>query len=175
MQNPVREVMRLDGRWVSRRRSRQSAEVFVPDAWAGARILLQQASGESLAVDERIIPGGWNLVQTEGPLAGARLAAAKALQLVAVDASVSGEKSLAVRVRLAESNSRPKALLTIVFTVTAPDGRQVGLQDATVSTRTRDITMDIPLAERARGQFRLKVTLSVDDQVLDNARVDLEL
>ncbi|HEY3364813.1 MAG TPA: hypothetical protein VGK74_07175 [Symbiobacteriaceae bacterium] len=175
MQNPVREFIRLTGRWVSERRSGHSADVFVPGAWAGESLAVREASGEVRPVDLGVTPGGWNHVETNGPVDGARLEAANPLQITGLEVSPAGEKSLAARVRLSETPGAPKALLTLVFTATAPDGRQVGGQEVTVSTRTRDLTLEIPLSEPARGSYLLKVSLCMDDRVLDNARQEIEL
>ena len=175
MQNPVREFIRLTGRWVSERRSGNAADVFVPGAWVGESLTVREASGEVRPVAVEVTPGEWNRVETNGPVDGARLEAANPLQFTGLEVTPAGEKSLAARVRLSEATGMPKALLTLVFTVTAPDGRQVGGQEVTVSTRTRDLSLEIPLSEPARGNYRLKVSLCMDDRVLDNARLEIAL
>jgi len=96
--------------------------------------------------------------------------AGESLHIVTLEASVASERSLSVRVRLSESG-----VVNLYFVLTAPNGRQVGSTEVTVGRKTRDLTVELPLAEPLSGVYRLKASLSVNDHVVDNARIEVNV
>ena len=92
------------------------------------------------------------------------------MRITALEASAASDRSLSVHVCLSEPGT-----VTLVITLTAPDGREVGGTEVMVGRRTRELTVEVPLAHPVRGTYRLKATLSLADEVIDNARIDLHV
>gem|GEM_PF-6506080 len=132
--------------------------------------------------------GEWNSVSVaEGHVSHGRLVASEAMHLTSLEASAK-EHRLSIRVRLAktegeepEANSpdgptlRGLNLLSLVFTLTAVDGRQMGGMEVTIGRKTRDLSVEMELPTALSGPHRLKACLCSGDHVLDNARIDLSL
>jgi hypothetical protein len=199
VQNPIREQIKLDGRWQARRIDDQSVSVFVPDSWTDKAIVLREGEGHPLEqpsvggaalksdlaepgwrAEAHVVPGEWNTVSATGDMTGARLEAGNDLHITSLEAVSANQRSLAVRVRLAGSSGEVSAektlcLLSLEFTLTAPDGRQVGGMDLVVGNKTRDLSVEMPVPAALGGPHRLKATLCCNDRVVDNARIDLHL
>ncbi len=79
-------------------------------------------------------------------------------------------RSLSVRVRLSEPG-----VVNLFLSLTAPNGRQVVYAEVTVGRKTRDLTVEVPLAERLSGLHRLKASLCLNDHVIDNARIEVNV
>lgn len=194
MQTPIREQIRLDGRWQARRLDSESVSVFVPGSWTEKKVLLRpgekgeptaaEANGEHLASDQEepgwqadpsLQLGHWNTVRVSGGLEGTRLVARDELHITRLEASPGGKNGLAVRICLHGGKLETPGLLILDFSLTATDGQHVGGMSVAVGSRTRDISLEMPVTVTLHGVFRLKATLSHGDRVVDNARIDLEL
>ncbi len=195
MDSPIREQIRLDDRWQSRPDGRQSSSVYVPAPWRDKRVVLKPAPGErwsavtiegqelsrptadeSWQADAALAPGQWNSVEVEnGTIEGARLVASHPFHITALEATPLSEQRLSVRVRLDGPAEGPPGLFTLLFTLSAADGRHIGGMDVTVGRKARDLTVEMVLPERIQGSYRLKASLCEEDAVIDNARIDLEI
>lgn len=157
-------------------------------AWTGA-----EAGGKDLPHDahehvwsagEALEPGQWNTVKAHGgQTAEGRLEATPHLHLAGLEAKAASQRSLAVRVRLdgpepaptdAETvnGARLGALLTVVLSLTAADGRLVGGTEVTLGRRARELTVELPAPRH--GLYRLKAVLCEGEQIIDNARIDFQ-
>jgi hypothetical protein len=196
LQSPIREQIRLDGRWQARPVEDHAVSVFVPGAWEEKRVVLEPAPGiawaDALAggtslprepetgvytAGPHLAPGQWNTVSLpDGDPAGGRLVASAHLHICCLEAAPASNRSLAVRVKLdgpeGGAAAQGAGLLSIVLTLTAPDGSLLGGTDLTIASRTRDLSVELPLPGTRSGAFRLKATLCADEQILDNARID---
>lgn len=186
----MREQVRLDNRWQTRQVSAQRSDVFVPAPWAGKQVVLHPARGQAWTganvkgeelhrsesgewMADPIEPGAWNVVRVEGgTLDGARLIATERVSISTLEASVASDRSLSVRLRLSDGAQGP---VTIVLTVTGPDGRQVGGTEVMLSRKTRELSVAIPLPTVRSGDYRLKATVSDGDHVVDNARIEVRI
>lgn len=166
---PIREQVRLDNRWHARPLDQQSASVFVPAPWAEKQVALK--TGDGRQAHPQLEYGTWNAVATgDEPVNGARLVAGDALHISSLEASVASERSLSVRVRLSEPGA-----VNLFFSLTRANGKQVGWAEVTVGRKTGDLTVEVPLAEPLTGPHRLKASLSVNDHVIDNARIEVNV
>ncbi|HWI62526.1 MAG TPA: hypothetical protein VNT75_11845 [Symbiobacteriaceae bacterium] len=192
MQNPIREQIKLDGRWQTRPIDAQSVSAFVPGSWTDKAAILKPGAGGATAAQvnsETLQPaqdepgwqtaphlrsGQWNNIQVEEDLTGARLEASDQFHIAGVDASSQGKNALNVRIRLTGSPATP-CLLSLHVSLTAVDGRLIGGMELVVSNKTRDLSAALPLTNAHSGPVRLKVTLCCGERVIDNARIDLTL
>jgi len=177
VQNPIREQIRLDGRWQARQIDDQSVSVFVPGSWTEKNVLLKPAGDRSETETESapaVQPGQWNTVEVAGGLTGTKLEACNDLHITGLEATNAGRGCLSVRIRLTGTVAEP-SLLNIAFSLTAADGRRVGGMDLVVGHKTRDLTVEMPLDAGLAGPCRLKAALCCGDQVVDNARTDIVL
>ncbi|MDF2629762.1 MAG: hypothetical protein K0R39_3593 [Symbiobacteriaceae bacterium] len=174
MQHPIREQIRLDGRWQARQIDENTVSVFVPGSWTDKRVLLRTGDGDA-GVSVHLQPGQWNEVALPpGALAGARLAAGDDLRITRLQATAPGSRSLGIDVSLAgEVTGDAPCLLTLTFTLTAADGRRVGGMDLAVSNTNCNLSLEMPLTEPLTGPHRLKAALSCGERVADNARIDI--
>lgn len=199
MQNPIREQIKLDGRWQVRQVDERSVSVFVPGSWTDKSVVLREGEGhplEAVTVDGEPLqpataeggwqtepglkPGEWNAVSTQGELTGATLVAGDDLHITDLTATPANRHSLSVRVRLSGSAGEapgPKiaCLLSLYFTLSAADGSQIGALDLVVGNKTRELSVEMPVQDARGGAFRLKATLCCGDRIVDNARIDLQL
>lgn len=170
--------------------SAEQTSAFVPAPWADKHVVLQSARGQNwtrASIDgvqaERteagnwavagVQPGAWNAVNAEGgSLDGARLVASERLHISTLEATVGADRSLSVRVRLSEGALGP---VTIVLTVSAADGRQVGGTEVMLSRKTRELSVALPLSYAKAGSYRLKASVSDGDHVNDNARIEVRI
>lgn len=192
MESPIRDQIRLDGLWQTRHQGSRAVSVFVPGSWADKKVLLKPASaGEWTAAQVGTTPlspdrdeegwlagphlkaGQWNTVQTDGHTAGGRLVASEPIHMVGLEARVANQRSVSVRIRL--DGGEEQGLLGIVITLSSAAGAHVGGAELTVTGRTRDLTVEVPVKSYRPGTYRLKATLSAGDRVVDNARLDLSL
>lgn len=164
--------------------------MFVPAPWSDKRVVLKPAEGQNWSeasvegerlergssgewAAESVRAGAWNTVAVDGgTTAGARLVASGRLHIQSLEASGASERSLSVRVRLSEG---ARGMVTIILTLTAPDGRQTGGTEVTLGRKTRDLSVELPLVGARSGQYRLKATLVDGDQVVDNARTEVKI
>lgn len=177
MQNPIREQIRLDGRWQARQIDGTSVSVFVPGSWTEKNVLLKPADDSSATeseTDPGVEPGQWNTIEVAGGLAGTKLQACNELHITALEATNAGRGCLSVRIRLTGTVADP-CLLSLAFSLTAADGRRVGGMDLVVGHKTRDLSVEMPLDASLTGPCRLKAVLCCGDQVVDNARTDVVL
>lgn len=177
MQNPIREQIRLDGRWKTRQIDGQSVSVFVPGSWTEKNVMLRPADGSTVTeaqAEPRLEPGQWNTVEVAGGLTGTKLEARNELHITALEATKAGRGSLSVHIRLTGTVAG-SCLLNLSFSLTAADGRRVGGMDLVVGHQTRDLSVEMPLDATLAGPCRLKAALCCGDQVIDNARTDMEL
>ncbi|HYF93825.1 MAG TPA: hypothetical protein VD969_16555 [Symbiobacteriaceae bacterium] len=193
MQNPIREQIKLDGRWQVRRIDAESVSVFVPGSWTEKDVILKPGVGhvaveaaingqplvpenaeQGFRTDQQLSPGEWNTVRVAGDLDGARLVARNDLHITALEAVGAVKNSLSVRIRLAGEIAGP-CLLSLDFSLTAADGCRVGGMEIVVGSKTRDLSVEMPLGASLTGPYRLKATLCCGERVVDNARVDIQL
>jgi hypothetical protein len=140
----------------------------------------------SWVANTNLTPGGWNQVKADGDLSGARLEASNPLHIARLEATVASERSLSVRVRITDAviaEAPPEGgeapcllsagLLSLFFTLTTPEGRQVSGMEVMLGRRTREISIEMPSPEPLSGSYRLKAALGTDEYVIDNARIDL--
>lgn len=173
MQNPIREQIRLDGRWHTQRVDDSSVSVFVPGSWTDKQVVLRAGAEEDWRPEPHLQPGQWNTVQLPSDTPdGARLVASDDLHITRLQAAAVGSRSLGIRISLAGAVAGP-ALLTLDFTLTATNGRQVGAVNVVVGNTTRDLSLEMPLAAPLTGPHRLKAALSCGDWVVDNARIEI--
>lgn len=192
MESPIREKIRLDG-WQARPVNGRTASVFVPGPWNDKRVVLKPGSSPAWSTAQignteltreqgedawkaspALRPGHWNTVTTDGDTPGSRLEASAPLHITALEGRAANQKSLAVRVRLNGPEETQPGLLTIVFSLTSVIGRLAGGTEVTVSSRTRDLSVELPLPD-SRGLYRLKAALCAGDRVIDNARIDVQV
>lgn len=174
MQNPIREQIRLDGRWQTRRLDDDSVSVFVPGSWADKQVVLRTGQEKDWRAESHLQPGQWNPVELPAAASeGARLVASDDLHITRLQAGKVGDRSLGIRISVAGTVAEP-CLLTLDFTLTAADGRRVGAMDVAVSSKHRDLSLDMPLMAPLTGPHRLKATLSCGERVVDNARLDID-
>jgi hypothetical protein len=196
LQSPVREQIRLDGRWRVRPASEHAVSVFVPGAWEEKRVLVEpelgaawasvqagetslqpEPEGGAFVAGPHLTPGQWNTIALQdGAPIGGKLVATEQLYIAGLNAAPASNRSLAVRIRLGgdERSARNAGLLSIVLTLTAPTGKLVAGTDLTIAARTRDLSVELPLPGAKAGLLRLKATLCAGEQILDNARVDFQ-
>lgn len=173
MQNPIREQIRLEGRWHTRRIDENSVSVFVPGSWADKQVILRAGEEGDWRAEPHLQPGQWNTVDLPSNAAdGARLVASEDLHITRLQAGTVGSRSLGIRISLAGAVADP-CLLTLDFTLTAADGRRVGAMDVVVSSKNRDLSLEMPLTVPLTGPHRLKATLSCGERVVDNGRIDI--
>ena len=198
MQSPIREQLRVNDRWHARQLTNNAARIFVPGPWAERRVVLTPETGttwsaariaeQSLDQDPQtgdweaaasLEPGQWNSVATEGgEVAGAQLTASSVLHISSLEATVLSDRCLSVRVRLAgheQQPSAPQQLLTLYFTLTSPDGSELGGMDVTIAPKSRGLSIEMPLPHSIAGIYRLKASLCCDETVIDNARITLDV
>lgn len=162
----------------------------MPAPWSEKRVVLHPAEGQNWSgasverehlqldaagdwVAESVQAGAWNNLAVEGgSTAGARLVASDQLYIQSLEASGISGRSFSVRVRLSAGAQGP---VTIIITLSAPDGVQVGGTEVMLGTRTRDLSVELPLSGARTGQYRLKATLMDGDRVVDNARTEVNL
>lgn len=185
----MRQLIRFDNRWQAEAQAENRVRVFVPAPWRGQRAVLQpargqewsevQMGGEPLQPDENgegwvgpqsIQLGTWNEVQVSGTVEGGRMVASSGLFICTLEADLATERSLSIRTRLSMEGA-----VTLFFTLTDPDGRQVGAQEVQVSRRARALTVELHAKEELKGRHRLKAVLMIGDRILDNARIDIDL
>lgn len=185
----MRELIRFDNRWQAEALSENQVRVFVPAPWRGQRAVLHpgpdqdwsavQMAGEPLRPDEAgsgwlapdsLRPGAWNDVQASGSVDGGRMVTSSGLYISTLEADLATERSLSVRTRLSVEGS-----VTLFFSLTGRDGRQVGAQEVQVSRRARALTVELHTDEALKGRYRLKAVLMVGERILDNARIDIDL
>lgn len=92
------------------------------------------------------------------------------MRITKLEASKASDRSLSVHVHLSVPG-----LVTLLLTLTAPDGQEVGGAEVLVGRKTRELTVEVPLDHPVRGTYRLKATLSQADGVVDNARIDIHV
>jgi len=173
VQNPIREQIRLDGRWQTRRIDDHSVSVFVPGSWADKQVVLRSGEEKDLRAEPNLQPGQWNTVELPADTPdGTRLVASDDLRITRLQASVAGNRKLGIRIALAGAAPEP-CLLTLDFALTAADGRRTGAMDAVVSSKNRDLSLEMDLPAPLTGPHRLKATLSCGERVVDNARIDI--
>jgi hypothetical protein len=173
VQNPIREQIRLDGHWQTRRIDGRSVSVFVPGSWADKQVVLRAGEEQNWRAEPTLQPGQWNKVELPADTSdGARLVASDDLRITRLQAGVTGSRSLGIRIALAGTAPEP-CLLTLDFTLTAADGRRTGAMDVVVSSKNRDLSLEMDLPAPLRGPHRLKATLSCGERVVDNARIDI--
>lgn len=158
--------------------------------WFGARVggaaLERQRDPGEWRVGDELHYGEWNSIAVEnGQAESASLVASAPFHIRALEARLLSERSLSVRVDLSMSPELPASqggeapclkslgLLSLYFTLSAEDGRQIGGMEVTVGRKTRSLTVEMPLLHPLAGRYRLKSTLCKDEQVLDNARIEL--
>ena len=192
MESPIRDQIRLDGRWQTRPLDARTVSVFVPGPWAEKKVVLtsdaasgwtaaevggvplrQDTTEQGWSASPHLKVGHWNTVQTDGHTAGGRLVASEPLHIVGLDAKSANQRSVSVRIRLEGGDEQ--GLIGIVITLSSAAGAHVGGNEMTVSGRTRDLTVEVPVKSYRPGAYRLKAALLAGDRVVDNARVDLTL
>lgn len=193
MQNPIREQIKLDGRWQAKPLDAESVSAFVPGSWTDKSVILKPGEGSDLnavmvggellqsAQDEpgwqtapQLNPGQWNTVQVTGDLTGARLETSDPFHISRLEAANQGRDAVNVRIGLTGSPGTP-CLLSLHVSLTAADGRHIGGMELVVGNKTRDLSAALPLAAPYAGPVRLKATLCCGERVIDNARVDINL
>lgn len=166
IENPIREHIKLDNQWYVRRERPDALTVFVPAPWAGKPVELR---GAGAMVLPPLHFGDWTELPAPGnPPPGAALVAGEPAQIRRLEAAFADERTLSVRVTLAGTGP-----FDLLFTLTTLHGRLSGRLDVTVGRATRDLSVEMPFAAAVTGPCRLKATLAVGDQVVDNARIDV--
>ncbi|HYG56520.1 MAG TPA: hypothetical protein VD902_00430 [Symbiobacteriaceae bacterium] len=192
MESPIRDQIRLDGRWQTRPLGTRAVSVFVPGSWAEKKVVLKPAATRSWSAAEagsaqldydareqgwqagpHLNVGEWNAVSTDGDTSGGRLVASNPLHITALEARVANQRSVSVRIRI--NGEEDAGLLGIVLTLSSATGAHIGGTEITVTGKTRDLTVEVPVKGVRPGVCRLKATLSTSDRVVDNARIDLQL
>lgn len=173
MQNPIREQIRLDGRWQTRQIGEHTVSVFVPGSWTDKQIVLRAGEDKVWRAEPNLQPGQWNPVELPpGALKGARLVASDDLHITRLQAAKAGDRSLGIHICLARDVAAPGPL-ALNFTLTAADGRRVGAIDVVLRGKNHDLSLEMPLAVPLAGPHRLKATLSCGERVVDNARIEI--
>lgn len=193
MQHPMREMIHLDNPEHATIQDQHSAILFVSGAWSGKRLLLHAAAGvswsevrtragsaprlgESWDLTGLLEPGGWQeLLVRGGPIAGAMLEAADPLSIDRLEAWYDPPETLSIRCRLSKSpaGAGREGLFALLFTLTDERGRQVGRQEVFVGARTAELAVAMELAREPQGRCALKASLCLDQQVIDDARIEV--
>lgn len=193
MQHPMREVIKLDNPAQARLIDAHAASLFLPGAWAGRRVVLKPAPGVRWSavqtqagetprqngaweLSHALEPGAWQRVTVAGgPIEGAVLEMSDPLHIARLEAWYDPPETLSIRVRLGKSptGAGREGLITLLFTLTDERGEQVGGQEVSVGPRTAELAVAMPISREPVGRCRLKAALCVDQQVLDDARIDL--
>ncbi|MFZ5815651.1 MAG: hypothetical protein ACOY93_10175 [Bacillota bacterium] len=194
MQHPMREQIKLESPWQATLNGTDSASLFIPGSWSGRRLVLKPAPGVSWSsvrteageavkaadgwqLTDLVEPGSWQTVWVEGgSIAGALVEASEPLHITRLEAWYDPPETLSMRVRLAKSPSATgrKGLITLLFTLTDERGEQVGRQEVVVGAKTAELAVAMMLPRKPHGRCRLKAALCLDQQVIDDARIELE-
>lgn len=193
MEHPLREVIKLDNPAEATVRDERSASLFIPGSWAGRRIVLKPAPGVTWSAVETeggapvrqgndwdlsaaVEPGRWQaLTVSAGPVAGAWAEASDPLHIARLEAWYDPPETLSIRVRLGKPPAATgrQGLIALLFTLTDERGEQVGHQEVVVGPRTAELAVAMPISREPVGRCRLKAALSVNQQVIDDARINL--
>ena len=193
MQHPMREVIRLDNPAQARLINANSASLFLPGSWAGKRVVLKPApgvtwsgvqteAGEPVRVNggwelsSALEPGRWQQVTVDGgPIAGAVLELRDPLHIAWLEAWYDPPETLSIRVRLAKSPAATgrQGMITLLFTLTDERGERVGSQEVLVGPKTVELAVAMMITREPAGLCRLKASLCLDQQVIDDARIDV--
>ncbi len=193
MQHPMREAIQLSNSAQATIHDEQSAALFVSGAWTGKRLLLRPVPGvtwQEVRTESGAAPrhngawdltglletGGWQeLLVQGGPIAGAVLEASDPLAIDRLEASYDPPETLSIRCRLAKSPAAVgrEGLFSLFFSLTDERGRQIGRQEVFVGPRTAELAVAMALTREPRGRCQLKASLCLDQQVIDDARLEV--
>lgn len=170
METPIRDQIRLDNLWQSQRISPQSRSVFIPSPWEGSEIHLIPRKG--VRRSEQPLPftfGTWNRLEGNASLDGARLVASPPLHIKRVDSRRISTGLLSVQVDLSRAQ-----ICVLHATLSEPNGHQVAGARMEAREPADHLSADLDLPVRlVPGSYRLKVVMTVREQIMDNARVDV--
>lgn len=187
--HPGRDLVRLTDPWQAELDDGRSARLFIPETWAGKRIVMKPAKGQAWTgvatesgptgepaeegwdLTAALMPGRWQgITVAGGSLAEATLEASDTLAIVKLEAGWASPTSLSVGVMLSHSlaGDRRSGLLSLYFTLTDERGEAVGVQEVLVGMKTTALAVEMQLARRAQGRCRLKAVLSLNGEVVDD-------
>lgn len=193
MQHPMRDVIKLDNPAQARLIDPYAASLFLPGSWAGKRLVLKPAPGVTWSavqteaggtvrlnweweLSHALEPGRWQRVTVAGgPIEGAVLELSDLLHIARLEAWYDPPETLSIRVRLGKSPvaAGREGLITLLFTLTDERGEQVGSQEVSVGLKTAELAVAMPITREPVGLCRLKAALCLDQQVADDARIDV--
>lgn len=195
VQHPMREVIALDNPAQATVHDSHSASLFIPGSWTGRRMLLKpppgvdwsavqtemgkpvRLSGGAWELTAALEPGRWQRLSVQGgPLAGALLESSDPLCIARLEGWYDPPETISIRVRLAKSPAATgrQGEITLLFTLTDERGVQVGRQEVAVGPKTVELAVALVIARAPQGRCRLKAALCLDQQVVDDARVEVE-
>lgn len=194
LQHPMREQIKLDSPAQAAVHDAHSASLFIPGGWSGRRLVLRPATGVawSAVTTQRgeavrlngdwdltgaLEPGAWqSLTVTGGPVEGAVLESSDPLSITRMEAWYDPPEALSIRVRLGRSAAATgrQGLITLLFTLTDERGEQVGRQEVMVGPRVVELAVALLITREPHGRCRLKAALCLDQQVIDDARIEID-
>ncbi len=167
----MRDQIRLDNLWQAQPISANSRSVFVPAPWEGTEVRLIPLEGAPVPLRPPTLTyGAWNHVEGNAPLHGARLVASPPLHVkrvqciqnaseLGVEIDLTRDQVCLLHVTLSDSNGE---LVTRAY-------HQIGEPGGHLRTN-----LELP-ADIRSGFYRLKVVMTVGDQIVDNARIEVFL
>lgn len=191
----MREVLALDNPAHATLHDAQAASLFIPPSWTGRRMVLkpppgvawsavQTEGGEPVRLNggdwdlsAALEPGRWqNLSVLGGPLAGAVLESSDPLYIARLEGWYDPPETLSIRARLGKSPAAAgrQGMITLLFTLTDERGGLVGRQEVVVGPKTAELAVALVIAREPQGRCRLKAALCLDQQVIDDARIEIE-
>lgn len=194
MQHPIREQIKLNNPAHATLHDAQSATLFIPGSWTGRRLVLRPAPGVTWSavttpkgeavrqngdwdLTEVLEPGGWQTVTVAGgPIQGAVLESCDPLSIARLEAWYDPPETVSIRVRLGKSPAATgrQGLITLLFTLTDERGEQVGRQEVLVGPKVLELAVALVIAREPHGRCRLKAALCLDQQVIDDAWIELD-
>lgn len=194
MQHPMRDVIKLNNAAQATIHDAHCASLFIPGGWTGRRLVLRPAPGVTWSAVQApkgeaarqegawdlttlVEPGDWQRVTVAGgPIEGAVLESSDPLCIAQLEAWYDPPETLSIRVRLGKSPAATgrQGLITLLFTLTDSRGELVGRQEVMLGPKTAELAVALVFTREPLGRCRLKVTLCQDQQVIDDARIELD-